>query len=684
MKNSTKRIMSSLMVFIMLLGLVMPVFAGGSASEDSIVLKIHKLKYENDSIDKIKNDGYEKEYDNNLIKPYDPKEYGDVEFTLYKLDSNEVENKIKKLNNTQEAAEALSKTVKDSEGQTTSIGDNGIAEITIPAIGSKPEYYLLVETKSPSTVSKKSQPMLFSFPFRSTDGKDLLYEVHLYPKNKVDEKSRELEFNKVVEKSNNGGLGDSPFKSAEFEVYKGKPGEGTKLMKDDNPVKLTSDKDGKFKITGLTIGNYYLVEVPTTLVDSIDKEVEKSTSKPFIVSPFAKNDTKNKFAFRMDEDGKIYSITEWQEGNPVINKDTNLLEGGKFNSNIINLVKPSSSKKLNSKSGSIGYGDILEYEIKVNLPSTLGRKSITDEKYEVIDTASEGFIIDESSIKIYDKDGKEVRRNIITRNAVNIEKIKDNQFKFTFNKNHFMSNKVLEHFEPFTIKYSAKLSKDLVITEDMKLSNKVVGEYTIDGNTYPDPENPVNPEEPVDPNNPDKPNPVPEDEKEVLVDTFVKNLKKVDSGIFDTGAVKKPLAGAEFILGRRINGKVEYRKVDDTNKYAWTETKEEAQVVTSGDDGTFKFEGLAAKTNEGVEITYFAEEIKSPENYALPIELIDRKHEFTFTDTNTNAELSIENNKSVDAPMTGYEKATITVGVLGTALLISVAALKKDRKKENN
>lgn len=699
MKSKSKKILSFLLLLTMLLGAFQPIVSmarggsGGSEGSSGTAiplqtnLTIHKLKYDTtlDKDKKIKNDGTVKEYDASIL-PYDATEYGEVGFTLYRLNNAKVVEMIKTAGNAQSVANNIA---EDIAGNTT----NGtIIKVEVPEVkqtsGTDPmsmivttitngEYFLLVETTSPATVADKAQPMLLQFPMRSTDGKSLLNEVHLYPKNKVDETSRELEFTKVVEKI---GSGEYPvFQGAEFEVYKGKPGEGTKLMKDGNPVKLTSYKDGKFKITGLAVGNYYLVEVPTTLVDSIDKEVEKSTSKPFIVSPFAKNDTKNKFAFRMDEDGKLYRITEWKEGNPVINKDTNLLEGGKFNNNIINLVKPSSSKKLNSKSGSIGYGDILEYEIKVNLPATLGRKSITDEKYEVIDTASEGFIIDESSIKIYDRDGKEVPRNIITKNYINIEKIKDNQFKFTFSKNSFTPDKKVHVYGPFTIKYNAKLSKDLVITEDTKLSNKIVGEYTIDGNTYPDPENPADPKDPVDPNNPDKPNPVPENEKEVVVDTFVKNLKKVDSGIFGTGAVKNPIAGAEFILGRKIGEKVEYRKLDNENKYAWTEIKADAQVVTSSDDGTFKFEGLASKTNDGVEITYFTEEVKAPEHYVLPVNEADRKHEFTFTDTNTNTELPIENNKSVDAPMTGYEKSTLVI--LGLGMILATAAVIERKKK---
>lgn len=47
--------------------------------------------------------------------------------------------------------------------------------------------YLLVETNSPSTVTKKAAPVLVSIPMTTKDGDDWLYDVHVYPKNSVAE-----------------------------------------------------------------------------------------------------------------------------------------------------------------------------------------------------------------------------------------------------------------------------------------------------------------------------------------------------------------------------------------------------------------------------------------------------------------------------------------------------------------
>lgn len=679
MKNSTKRIMSSLMIFIMLLGLVMPVFANGATKTTAVT--IHKLKYDTtlDASKKIKNVGTEKKYDQS-IKPYDASEYGTVGFTLYRLDNDKVVAKVKEENGNAQAV--ADKIAADISGNTTNgtIKNVEVAEVKQTA-GTEPismsvttttnaDFFLLVETTSPATITDKAQPMLIQLPMRSADGKSLLDTVHLYPKNKVDEASRELEFNKVVLKVAQDGTTDATtkFEGANFEVYKGKPGNGTKL----NGTELKSDVNGTFKVTGLTVGNYYLVEIGNDKVDSLVSTEAKSTSKGYIASVDAKNDSNNKYAFRMDEDGHIYKITGWNGDTATINKGTEYNTDDQKLPLIKNTIKPSAFKKIVSKNKSIGYGDTLEYEINVNIPANFGKNS-TDEKLVIKDTATEGVIINTDSFKVYDKEGNER-----TKAEIKVEKVKDNEVNITLDKNSIKTSDTEVSYKPIVLKYIVKLSKDFNVNGDTKITNSIDSTYTIDGNEFKQPDNPVNPE---DPNNK-----IPDENKggdtNIEIKTYTKKLKKVDSGIFETGAVKKPLAGAEFILGRKIGDKIEYRKIDATDKYAWTETKVDAQAIKSGDDGTFEFEGLAAKTDEGVEISYFAKEIKAPENYVLPANEDDRKHTFTFT--GENAELVIENNKSVGAPMTGYEKATITVAALGTALLISVVALKKDRKKENN
>lgn len=675
------KFMPIVLAVFMVLATLAPIAVKADANKTTN-LTIHKLKYDTDldSAKKIKNDGAEKTFDSSIL-PYDASDYGAIGFTLYRLDSAKTVAKLKEENGNAQAV--ADKVAADIEGNTTAglITKVEVAEVkreegaepltmTVNTTTTDGEYFLLVETTSPATVVAKAQPMLLQLPMRSADGKAYADSVHLYPKNKVDETSREINFEKVVLKVGTNGAVDATtkFEGATFEVYKGKPGNGERINnKQGQPVQVTSDANGAFKLTNLKVGNYYLVEILNDKVDSSTASDIKSKDKSYIASFDARNDKNNKYTFRMDEDGHVYKITGWNGDTAQTSKGTEYNAENEKMPVIKNSIKPSISKKSSSKAGSIGYDDEYEFEIKVNIPANFGENA-TDEKIVINDVATEGTIINLNSFKVYDKDGNLKENSKVTAVAV---KDKPNEVNITVDKNSLLA---AGDYSPIYIRYTLKLSKDFV-AEGKKSSivNTVSSKYIVDKNEYEDPNKPVDPE---DPNNE-----TPETPKhEETINTFNKDFIKVDSGLFETGAIKKPLAGAEFILGRTINGKVEYRKLDDTNKYTWTETKTEAAVVTSGDDGAFRFEGLASKTSDGTAIRYFAEEIKAPENYKLPVDEADRKHKFDFVGK-ANQTITIKNNKTVDAPMTGYEKSVIAIG----GLLVMVAAafvIARKSKKE--
>lgn len=666
MKNKILSI--TLAVFMVFASIVMPLTQVKAAgTEKTTVLTIHKLKYEgnldNDKL--IKNDGTEQTYDASY-KPYDAEEYGKVGLTLYKLDKDKLIAKLKQENG--DSKKVAADIASDITGNTTNgtISKTEIAETFIE--GKNPiqmtvttkgevEYFLLVETTSPATVAEKSSPELLQFPTMNVDGKGYNLTPHIYLKSKVDETSRELEFNKVVLKVAQDGTVDATtkFEGADFEVYKGKPGAGEKLMKDGNAVKLTSNAQGTFKITGLTVGNYYLVEVASDKVDSLVSTEAKSTAKNYIASIDAKNDANNKYAFRMDEDGHIYKITGWNEDTATTNKGTEYNAYNEKLPSIKNTIKPSTSKKLASKAGTIGYSDVLDYEIDVNIPANFGKNS-DNEKLIINDKITEGAIINTDSFKVYDKEGNERANAQLT-----IAKVSDNEVNITVDKNTIKTDGDNISYKPIVIKYTVKLSKDFAVNGDIEIKNNITSKYTVGGNEFDEPENPANPENPDEPTS-DK-------NKEVIVRSYTKKFKKIDSGIFNKDVNKAPLKGAEFILGRKIGDKVEYRKEDATDKYAWTETEADAQVLTSGEDGTFEAEGLAATTSEETKITYFVKEIKAPQYYNLPEDDKDRTHEFSFDGTK-NEVLEISNDKISGTPMTGREVAAIKIAGLSAILLI--------------
>lgn len=682
MKNKILSI--TLAVFMVFASIVMPLTQVKAAgTEKTTVLTIHKLKYEgnldNDKL--IKNDGTEQTYDASY-KPYDAEEYGKVGLTLYKLDKAKLIEKLKQENG--DFKKVAMDIAKEIPGNTTNgtISKTEIAETFIE--GKNPiqmtvttkgevEYFLLVETTSPATVAEKSSPELLQFPTMKVDGTGYNLTPHLYLKSKVDETSRELEFNKVVLKVAQDGTVDATtkFEGADFEVYKGKLGSGEKLMKDGNAVKLTSDAQGTFKITGLTVGNYYLVEIGSDKVDSLVNTETKSTAKNYIASVDAKNDENNKYAFRMDEDGHIYKITGWNGDKATTSKGTEYNADNEKLPSIKNTIKPSAFKKIISKNKSIGYGDTLEYEINVNIPANFGKNS-ADEKLVIKDTATEGVIINTDSFKVYDKEGNER-----TKAQIKVEKVKDNEVNITIDKNSIKTSDTEVSYKPIVLKYTVKLSKDFNVNGDTKITNSIDSTYTIDGNEFKQPDKPVNPENPN--------NEIPDEDKggdtNVETKSYTKKFTKIDSGIFNMDVQKHPLKGAEFILGRKIGNKVEYRKEDATDKYAWTETEADAQVLTSGEDGTFEAEGLAATTSEGVKITYFVKEIKAPQYYNLPEDDKDRTHEFSFDGT-TNEMLEITNDKISGTPMTGYEKAAIRIASLFAVLVIGITAYALTRRKK--
>ena len=665
MKNSTKRIMSSLMVFIMLLGLVMPVFANDAGNTGTnVTLKIHKLKYDNDALKgKITNDGTEKTPPTG-VEAYDPTVYGKVAFTLYKLDKSKVEEKLKENGTTQELAKTISEAIDtykttdaSKTAEITTKGDPATINITVDDTNG--EYYLLVESTSPATLAKegKSQPMLLKLPLGNPDGNGNQSVTHIYPKNKVDESKRTIDFTKVAA----FGSKTANFEDAKFNLYKGELGAGTKVQDNGNDVILTSNSDGKIDVTGLTVGKYYLVEIPSNKVDAVDGTADKS--KSYLISLDAQNDANNKFAFEMKADGTISS------------PDNKIIK---------NYGKPFANKEVISTNKSIGFGDKLKYKIDVNLPKPLNQKN----KYTIVDTLDDKLNLDLNSVKVYVGTGTKAIGGDdgpagfdLNKNALIVKDTNSNKYTITLDKTTLgIGENNAPTATTYRIEYEVSLKKDATLTGVTELTNKIDPTYTDDnGKEYPG-----NPDKPVDPNNPDKDKPNKPNDN-VTSKSYNKSFIKVDSGIFGSKVVKKELQGAEFILGKTEGGKTLYRVEDTNTKYAWSEDATNAFKYISKADGKITVEGLAKENAEGTDIAYFIKEVKAPAGYTMPAKEENRVTNFNFTNEGDIATVpEIVNNKNVDAPMTGYEKATITVGVLGTVLLISVVALKKDRKKENN
>ena len=157
-----------------------------------------------------------------------------------------------------------------------------------------------------------------------------------------------------------------------------------------------------------------------------------------------------------------------------------------------------------------------------------------------------------------------------------------------------------------------------------------------------------------------------------------------------TGSVEIPLADAEFILYKEINGSKKYAVMNDTDssKFSkWVDDEQDATKFTSNADGSrITINGLDAGT-------YFLEETKAPEGYnplRVPVKVIigqisdGNKGGKVYLDENNdpleNNTVKIENKKGNEMPGTGGIGTTIFY-VLGAVLVIGAAVLLVVRRR---
>ncbi len=146
-----------------------------------------------------------------------------------------------------------------------------------------------------------------------------------------------------------------------------------------------------------------------------------------------------------------------------------------------------------------------------------------------------------------------------------------------------------------------------------------------------------------------------------------------------------PLAGAEFVLYKTVDGKNMYAQVVNGKPTGWTETKANAATLTSGTDGKVRVEGLDADT-------YYLEETKAPAGYnklSAPVTVVishtvsaDGK---TMTNTieqgeATITQVEIENKTGTELPSTGGMGTTLFYA-LGSVLVIGAGVLLVTRRR---
>ena len=152
------------------------------------------------------------------------------------------------------------------------------------------------------------------------------------------------------------------------------------------------------------------------------------------------------------------------------------------------------------------------------------------------------------------------------------------------------------------------------------------------------------------------------------------SLVKVDAKNTDT-----KLAGAEFVIVKNVENVDNYAVLDNGKLTGWTTDKTKASTIVTDANGEAKAEGFD-KDN-----TYFVEEVKAPQGYALNSTQYEIKWDTTIQAEAVQegtTESAIPNTTLASLPFTGGMGTTIFT-VLGVAIMAMAAALYFATKKNN-
>ncbi|MDY6065946.1 MAG: SpaA isopeptide-forming pilin-related protein [Finegoldia sp.] len=590
MKKIAKRLICLLSALALVLTCALSTSAKAATGARQTTVNVQKLSYKNGEV-QIQNTGEELDLEALGVsaEAYDPTKYGDIEFTVYKLDGAQ----LPEGSNPQEIANAVEadKTAYGAQVvDTMNYSSDGLFDISL-----YDGYYVIVETKSPETVVEKAAPMFLALPVTNSTGDGYLQSVYLYPKNKVED----TEFNLTKYAYYNDGESPVVLDGASFNLYK-KNDDNTWTQFNTQP--LVTANGGKIVVSDLLVGEY--------------KFVETSTGKDnLLLNPNVVDKDTNKLGFYFTAEGKI----DYPEGSLL-----------KPDQKVINYEEPTLVKTVSKEI--VSTTETYDYTVNVTVP-----KDIKDYKSFVFtDTSDENIEVklDTVAVEGYTKD-----------TDYTVSATEGRNFKIDF---------TVANLNPGAMKvtYSAKLKNaaaantDLVNTAKIAYSN---GE--VDG----------------------------EKESTQKVKTYELQAKKVSGGVFNTGAAKAPLAGAEFNLK---NAEGEYLKAELVDGVyvakEWVASDTEATRFVSGADGMIKVKGLEAGT-------YSLVEMKAPAGYLLPTTEETYITEITVGPANEAGEVDITeivNEKNPDLPMTGLERSIVVIGGLLVAMAVAFAFTRL--KKEEN
>lgn len=371
--------------------------------------------------------------------------------------------------------------------------DNGVGTIQLTELG----LYLVIETASPAAVTSPCDPFLVSIPMThvagASDGKDWLYKVHVYPKNKTSYGNVDLVKKGYVGNSNTD---ERVVKNVAFKLYKSTENDATKVVAystenkskwtevttnaKDQALTLKTNEDGKISVSDLPKGYYCFVE------QSIDVD------KAYIVNQAP-------HYFKIDDNSQAVKI-DYDSTNKTFTQN------GDFASTLIYEVKdtrPDVEKQVANrdkkdeegdyvKASDYNVGDEIPYVVTVTVPKELVNATTKADAeksfiFEVKDTPTNlETVVDSVKVYAYDDTSVTTGVDVAYDKNPNATKGKGYTVKFTQDALKELTNNGQN--DTFTIKYSAKLTNDAKLdangnpnTINLKYSNTI----DVDGNVVP-------------------------------------------------------------------------------------------------------------------------------------------------------------------------------------------------------
>lgn len=477
---------------------------------------------------------------------------------------------------------------KENNKRSVTTNNNGIAEFKKLNLG----LYVVIETKTPAKVTTPESPFLVSVPMTTTDGKEWLYDVHVYPKNKTTYGSVTLE----KSGNNNEKLGNVSF----VLQRKGEDNKWSKVTKDDkgtnigeNGVLKTSNgtgeqSKGQITVSNLAPGSYRFIETSLNVTDTDNK------NGGYIM------DGATAYEFSITNEGKVTynGGTDANVTIPVKNEKPDLTKEVKDRTAAADATEENTWKH----EADYNIGDTIPYRIKIDVPSNITKLktfTVTDTPTHLEDNVG-------SIAMVYNKSDDEPNATIEAGSGESaIYKVEaDNDtkgFKITFNP----KNMVAYAGNTITITYTATLLADAAVTSKEGNPNKATLEYS--NQILPDKNDDGNPNQPGEPKN-DK------IEDHASVYTFDFKIHKTNSNSENLDGVKFDLYKQTTTADTSAVSDVEAKEagLDITKKWVKIES------LITGNGGIAEKKGLANGT-------YYLVETETKQGYNLlkkPVEVV--------------------------------------------------------------